>query len=150
MVEGESGKVDEKDDIWTELLRVIRIYTCGKRENKWISEGYVLIKECNPLQLGQWGMWCAYTVSCACAQLCPTLCNPMHCNPPVSSVHGIFQSRILEWVAISFSRGSSQPRDQTRVSCVSSIGSQTLYNWRHLGSMAYLVKDKSEEGNWNR
>ena len=47
---------------------------------------------------------------------CPTLCDPMDCSPPGSSVHGIFQARILEWVAISFSRVSSQPRDQTRVS----------------------------------
>ena len=44
------------------------------------------------------------------AQLCLTLCNPMDCSPPDSSVHEIFQARILEWVAISFSRGSSQPR----------------------------------------
>ena len=41
------------------------------------------------------------------AQLCPTLCNPMDCSPLVSSVHGIPQARILEWVAIPFSRGSS-------------------------------------------
>ena len=47
---------------------------------------------------------------------CLTLCNPMDCSHPGSSVHGIFQARILEWVAISFSRGSFQPRDQTRVS----------------------------------
>ena len=53
-----------------------------------------------------------------CAQLCPTLCNPMDCNPPGSSVHGIFQPRVLEQVAISYSRGSSQPRDQTCVSCI--------------------------------
>ena len=46
-------------------------------------------------------------------QSCPTLCDPMDCNRPGSSVHGILQARILEWVAISFSRGSSQPRDQT-------------------------------------
>ena len=50
------------------------------------------------------------------AQLCPTLCNLMDCSLPGSSVHGIFQARILEWVAISFSRRSSQPRDWTRVS----------------------------------
>ena len=50
------------------------------------------------------------------AQLCPTLCNPMDCSLPDSSVHGIFQARVLEWVAISFSKGSSQPRDQTQVS----------------------------------
>ena len=47
-------------------------------------------------------------------QLCPTLCNPMDGSPPGSSVHGILQARILEWVAIPFSRGSSQPRDQPR------------------------------------
>ena len=40
-------------------------------------------------------------------QLCPTLCDPMDCSPPGSSIHGILQARILEWVAISFSRGSS-------------------------------------------
>ena len=45
-----------------------------------------------------------------------TLCNPMDCSPPGSSVHGIFQTRVLECVAISFSRGSSQPRDRTQVS----------------------------------
>ena len=42
---------------------------------------------------------------------CLTLCDPMDCNPPGPSVHGIFQARLLEWVAISFSRGSSHPRD---------------------------------------
>ena len=47
---------------------------------------------------------------------CPTLCDPMDCSPPGSSVHGILQARILQWVAIAFSRGSSSPRDQTQVS----------------------------------
>ena len=51
------------------------------------------------------------------AQLCPTLCNLVDCSPPGSSIHGIFQARILEWVAISFSRGSSRPRDWTQVYC---------------------------------
>ena len=51
-------------------------------------------------------------------QLCLTLCDPMDCSPPGSSVQGVLQARILEWVAISFSRGSSRPRDQTPVSCV--------------------------------
>ena len=49
-------------------------------------------------------------------QSCPTVCNPMDCSPPGSSVHGIFLARILEWVAISSSRRSSPPRDQTWVS----------------------------------
>ena len=48
--------------------------------------------------------------NCLVAQSCSTLCNPMDYKPPGSSVHGILQARILEWVAISFSRGSSQPR----------------------------------------
>ena len=52
---------------------------------------------------------------CEVAQSCPTLCNPMVCSLPGSSVHGIFQARVLEWVAISFSRGSSPPRNQTWV-----------------------------------
>ena len=50
------------------------------------------------------------------AQLCPTLCDTLDCSPPGSSVHGMLQARILEWVAISFSRDSSQPRDRTQVS----------------------------------
>ena len=49
---------------------------------------------------------------------CPTLCDPLDCSPSGSSVHGISQARILEWVAFSFCRGSSQPRDQTGVSCI--------------------------------
>ena len=48
------------------------------------------------------------------AQSCPTLCDPMDCSLPGSSLHGILQARVLEWVAISFSRGSSQPRDRTQ------------------------------------
>ena len=48
------------------------------------------------------------------AQLCLTLCDPMDCSLPGSSVHGIFQARVLEWAAISFSRGSSQPRIEPR------------------------------------
>ena len=55
------------------------------------------------------------------AQLCPTLCNPMDCSLPGSSVHGISQARILTQVAISFSRGFSWSRDRTRVSCIAGI-----------------------------
>ena len=51
-------------------------------------------------------------------QPCPALCNPMDCSRPGSSVYGILQARILEWVAIPSSRGSSQPRDRTWVSCI--------------------------------
>ena len=55
---------------------------------------------------------------CMWAQLYLTLCDPMDCSPPGSSVHGISQTRILEWVAISSCRGSSQPGDQTHISCI--------------------------------
>ena len=64
---------------------------------------------------------CVCVCVCVCmlvTQSWPTLCDPMDCIPPGSSVHGIFQARILEWVAISFSRGSSRPRDRTQVFCI--------------------------------
>ena len=54
----------------------------------------------------------------SCALLRPTLCDPLGCSPLGSSVHGILQARILEWVAMFSSRESSQPRDQNRVSCI--------------------------------
>ena len=60
---------------------------------------------------------------------CVRLCNPTHCSLPGSSVPGILQARILERVAISSSRGSSQFRDQIHVSCISCIGRQLLYHW---------------------
>ena len=55
---------------------------------------------------------------CLVSQLTLTLCEPHGCSPPGYSVRGILQARILEWVAIPFSRGSSQPRDGTWVSCI--------------------------------
>ena len=62
----------------------------------------------------------------ACPQLCLTLCNPLDYSPLGSSVHGIAQARILELVAISFSRGSSWPRDWNCISCLSCFGRQIL------------------------
>ena len=71
----------------------------------------------------QTGGACAHAQSqtggaCAHAQSRPTLCNPMDCSLPGSSVHGILQARMLEWVAVSFSRGSCRPRDQTHIPCI--------------------------------
>ena len=63
------------------------------------------------------------------AQWCLTLCDPMDCNLPGSSIHGIFQARIVEWIVISFSRGSSQARDRTQVSCIAG----RLYHLSHQG-----------------
>ena len=70
---------------------------------------------------------CLYIFVYVCAkllQLCPTLCNPIDCSPPGSSVHRILQAIIFEWVAMPFSRGSSQSRDQIYVSCSSCITSR--------------------------
>ena len=72
--------------------------------------------------------------SLCCAQSCPTLCDPMDCSPPGFSVHGFFQARILEWVAIPFSRRSSWPRDWTLASC---IGRQIPYHLSHLSVNIY-------------
>ena len=63
-----------------------------------------------------------------CTQLCTTLCDPADCSPPASPVHGLLQARILEWVAIPFSKGSAQCRGQTHVSCVFCIGRWILYH----------------------
>ena len=65
------------------------------------------------------------------AQSCPTLCDPMDCSLPGFSVHGIFQASVLEWVAISFFRGSSRSRDQTGVSLI--VG-RCFYRLSHQGS----------------
>ena len=77
------------------------------------------------LTFSEWGMWVG---GCLCrekkkvevlvTQLCPTLWDPTDCSLPGFSVHGISQVRIVEWVAIPFSRGSSPPRDRTQVSCL--------------------------------
>ena len=63
-----------------------------------------------------------YVHTCSVFQSCPTLCDLMDCSPPGSSVHGIFQARKLEWIAISFCKGSSGPRTRTHISYVSGTG----------------------------
>ena len=68
------------------------------------------------------------TVLCLDAQSCPCLCGPVDCSLPGSSAHGILQARILEWGALSYSRGSSWPRDRVCISCVFCIGRQILYH----------------------
>ena len=71
---------------------------------------------------------------CPVTQSCLTLCDAMDYASPGSSVHGIFQARVLEWVATSYSGVSSWPRDQIHISCISCIGRQILYHSCHLGS----------------
>ena len=94
--------------------QLTRALTRGKRL-KWKSKNQI-----NVLVL-------QFTCSCSSvANSCLTFWHPKDCSPPGSSVHGISQAGILEWVAISFSRGSSSPRDQTRVS---RIGRGIVYLW---------------------
>ena len=69
-------------------------------------------------------------------------CNPMDCSPSGSSVHEIFQARTLEWVAISSSRGSSRPRDQICISCVSYIGRQIHYCCATQEAPFHLIPNK--------
>ena len=87
----------------------------------------VWIEICSLLaQVGP-GSWVSGTSHlCSVAQSYLTLCNPTDCSPPSSSVHGISQARILEWVAISLSRGSSWPRDRTCASCISVLQADSL------------------------
>ena len=73
-------------------------------------------------------------------QLCPTLCDLTDCSPPGSSVHGILQAKKLEWVAMSSSSGSSQPRDRTCASCISRIAGGFFFLWLRHGGKLQLLK----------
>ena len=84
----------------------------SRNQQRQFSFTYVLVER-------KW-----YNALCSVAQSRPTLCDPVDC-PPGSFVHGLLQTRILEWVATYSSRGSSQPRDWT---CISCIGGQVLYH----------------------
>ena len=76
--------------------------------------------------------WRCYLV----VESCLTLCDPMDCSPPGSSVHDISHARILEWVAISSTRRSSQPRDWTCISCLA--GRFFFYHWATKKAITYI------------
>ena len=84
------------------------------------------------------------------AQLCPTLSDPMDYSLPGSSVHGIFQARVLEWAAISFSRGSSQPRDQTWVSFIAGRHFTIWATWEAKGAGGDTGKEQRWGDEWQR
>ena len=107
---------------WTEEPGRLESMESQRVGHNWVTEHTPLIKSC----------WSMKKVKMLVPQSCSTLCDPMDCSQPGSSVHGIFQARILELVAISYSRGSSWPRDRT---CVSWIARQILYHcitWKAL------------------
>ena len=73
-------------------------------------------------------------------QSCPTLCDPMDCSPPAVSVYGILQARVLEWVAVPSSRGSSPSSDRTCISCGPWItGRFFIVEWRRTSSVVFSV-----------
>lgn len=103
-----------------------------------------------------WSSWSLGQTCCLAAQLC--LCDPRNCSSPGYPVHGIFQARVLEKVAISFSRGHSQPRDRT---CITWIGRQIFYHWASreasqfptniyfiLGSIRRIISPQTEMHIW--
>ena len=95
----------------------------AKKQQCRLGQGPGSISRANTSQY----LWALYRTMCLVTQSCLTLCNPMDCSPPGSSVHGILLARLLEWVTISSSRKSSQPRDRTCVSGISCIGRQVLH-----------------------
>ena len=81
-------------------------------------------------------------------QLCPTLCNPVDYSRPGSSVHGILQARILEWVAMPSSRGSSRPKNQSCLSYISYIGRGSCATWESPKRPRAILKTKMFNKKW--
>ena len=110
------------------MVLTILVRGHGVVEARGLSQGCVVLDMTCVMEFWWSVFWTLLGLFAKMIQSCPIFCNPMDCSPPGSSDHGILQARILEWVAISFSRGSSQPRDRTHVSYVSCIGKRVLYN----------------------
>ena len=100
------------------------------RHKRLLSDSFYPACWCLIDQVGCCSLYC-----CLVTESCLTLCNPTDCSPAGSSVHGILQERILAWVAISFSRESSGPRDQT---CISFIGRPLLYHWATKEALQFI------------
>ena len=120
-----------RQSVWQWLRKQVGFY--GSKIRQWsyplLITRHLVSKEvallcylCVPL--GFWSPVCVCVCVCVRAEFlsCVPLCHPEDCSPPGSSVHGLSQAKILKWVAISFSRGSSRPRDQTHISCIYFIG----------------------------
>ena len=93
----------------------------------------------------------SYIVLCCAKSLqsCLTLWDPIDCCPPDSSVQGILQARLQEWVSKSSSRRSSWSRNRTHLSCVSCIGMQILYQWATWEAPSYIIKEKIKDQIWS-
>ena len=93
----------------------------------------------------------SYIVLCCAKSLqsCLTLWDPIDCCPPDSSVQGILQARLREWVSKSSSRRSSWSGNRTHLSCVSCIGRQILYQWATWEAPSYIIKEKIKDQIWS-
>ena len=120
---------------WFHLNTVIQWFT------KWETGIQTIILGCGKVEnSGEWAInWTNELYICVCVLFTKsylTLCDPMNCSPPGSSVHGISKARILEWVAIRFSRGSFWPRYWTQVSC---IAGRFFTNWATREAQSVLL-----------
>ena len=113
---------NQESSLSARLWLYFETFTPESLRGLWVDNNFTL-----PGKLMNWSTWLTMNadiwpmlccVLCLVPLSCLTLCDPMDCSPPGFSVHWVFQARVLEWVAILFSRGSSRPRDQTRVSCI--------------------------------
>ena len=113
---------------WVPSIDFCEHHSLGISQTLWCIVSVVFAWEC----FHHWSeiQSCLKVSESEVTQSCPTLCYPMDCSLPGSSVHGIFQARVLEWVAISFSRGSSWPRDWTRVPCIQGEDYTMVLSWR--------------------
>ena len=122
--------------VWFEVLSTLEFDLHLRRRSHpvwWLmlqtdlNHGFSWVNSWKKLALGEVSVY--HSALCVRAELlqpCPTLCNPVDCSPPGFSVHGILQARILEWVAMPSSRGSSWPRDWTHFSCVACIAGKFI------------------------
>ena len=116
------------------LSIVTLLFPLTSRKEKWeksMSRWQLMAYKGKIFRAQTWITHQSPLIHCLCTkslQSCLAHGNPMDYGPPGSSVHGILQARILEWVAISFSRASSWPRDQTHITYVSCIGRHVLYH----------------------
>ena len=109
---------------------IIPTYRCGKRvPGKWNKLSMDVQRQSGAAVTQTHGV----VHGCSVPLSCLTLCDPMDCSPTDSSVLGILQTRILEWVAVPSSRGSSQPRVRTWIFCISCVSRQILYPLSYLG-----------------
>ena len=124
-------KVEKKINLW-DLAQIIGMGDEG--------DVFIYLSQCHAL-LCFWFFFTPFLLlfireKVKVSQPCLTLSNPVNCSPSGSSVHGILQARILEWVSISFSRGFSHPRDWTHVS---SIAGRFLTNWATREALLFAI-----------